>query len=88
MTTKHAPGPWRVEGDGYIRAANKSPVCVTFYDGDDVKEWANAELLAAAPELLCALERAVCDLELAHGGRDTPTLRKARAAIAKATQTP
>lgn len=53
-----------------------------FWDNPKTKaeDWANAYLIAAAPELLAALERAVGQLS-----SDCPgTIQQARAAIAKA----
>jgi len=44
---------------------------------------ANARLIAAAPDLLDALQDALCALECC--GKDYPAMSKARAAIAKAT---
>jgi len=59
--------------------------------GDSEESNANARLIAAAPDLLAALENArnvlaalaVGDLDSV--GRDSPALVQARAAIAKAT---
>ena len=92
MSATHTPGPWRVspsvEGmlcifadvnhrqDGYLDAC----VCAVsaIMDKTEIDE-ANARLIAAAPELLEALERVV-----AIADRDTVEFNAAKAAIAKA----
>lgn len=87
-TQHHTPGPWRlnrqrveygpyVAGDGW---------CVAIVLRDPVEQEANARLIAAAPELLVALEQLV----EAHDGAWWLILNPydwevARAAIAKAT---
>ncbi|MDQ3270752.1 MAG: hypothetical protein M3Q12_01095 [Pseudomonadota bacterium] len=47
---------------------------------------ADARLIAAAPELLAALERALKWLDLSSSGRATGAYEQAVAAIARATQ--
>ena len=84
---KFTPGPWHcnptagyeIHGQYAVYSDTGSTLAVV-YDGEK-----DARLIAAAPELLEACQRAICDLELAHGGRDTLTLRQLRAALAKAT---
>lgn len=89
---KHTPGPWRVTGDN-IRSDYhpNGPGALLFVVGPHFHEYvpstntqaANLALVAAAPELLAALEAAV-------KWRDSPKLenenwsKQARAAIAKA----
>lgn len=52
MTTKHTPGPW-VESGEFILGADHTTIC----QARDEDAWeANAQLIAAAPELLAALE--------------------------------
>ena len=102
MTTKHTPGPWYV-GSGTYECRNiYSVASVTDDDGftyqpivasaedDGIKCWdANARLIAAAPDLLEALQ----DVDalwthhsVAHGnGKISPLHEKVIAAIAKAT---
>lgn len=85
MTTKHTPGPWHRN----IRANGKYPtvfagrnqhVAVVKQQGDPSETEANIDLVAAAPELLAALQKAV------RFGGLFPDLRvEAEAAIAKAT---
>ena len=99
---KHTPGPWFVSDQGtvYFRLPNGSepPICRT--TGIDLQELdldqsiVNAHLLAAAPDLLAALE-AMLDVQsrrrhplgqpdegIAYAAADAAS--KARAAIAKA----
>lgn len=86
MKTKHTPGPWRIEdkrsrgrtlisGDGWMR------LCDVYTVMEGCREpcpegVANARLIAAAPDLLAALQKYV-----EHFG---DPLRCARPAIAKA----
>ena len=93
---KPTPGPWvrHVDGDGFYCGEVRGPVGTDFEE-DVVADWvseANSHLIAAAPDLLEALEAM-----LSHSdGWDVTQLRKrwgeqvvseiltARAAIAKA----
>ena len=89
----HTPGPWKVEfknGATTIRGANNWPIAECWVHEDTN---ANYPLIAAAPELLAALEAAADDLECAiatfkeHGlqsHNEAGTLKRIRAAIAKA----
>lgn len=99
-TKKHTPGPWKVSPllsasenhrgfhiispDGW-RLAQVQP-----YDEDGVQGGANAQLIAAAPELLEALEAALAwymdTPEFIHGDDSMPmdTFNEAHDAIAKA----
>jgi hypothetical protein len=86
MTIKHTPEPWAysyestdqewavVTGFGGLVVANVNDV----NDGD--RQQANARLIAAAPELLAALQAV-----LSVADRQTVEFDMARAAIAKAT---
>jgi hypothetical protein len=104
---QHTPGPWSFENGiscishkrGEIvarnRAGSQTVAQVAMfsdpsYDGDE--DTANARLIAAAPELLDALEELVSDLEFDMSAGCNPRLVKsgkrieyARAAISKAT---
>lgn len=82
MNTKHTPGPWKWIGNP------SGAVEIFASDGSNVRlinQVANARLIAAAPELLAALESAMGMLK---GHRETPEREAryefARAAIAKA----
>lgn len=103
MTTKHTPGPWRREiyiglmgigaGSGKPGAPEKTIVggcgcCDSPYGVDDEQEAeANAHLIAAAPELLAALEQMLAvfvDDPLTHQYTSGTAADAARDAIAKA----
>ena len=71
---KHTPGPWHVEI--YNEGRNMD---VQDAKGRGVLTKENAQLIAAAPELLAALEAFV-----QHGTIDPEDRRRARAAITKA----
>jgi hypothetical protein len=89
MTTKHTPGPWKLRlGTGvqydYIIETKAGALVAAYphYSGATKKATkANARLIAAAPEMLEALQRLYKDfpyVNQANGGM------QARAAIAKA----
>lgn len=94
----HAPGPWTArhepdEGGEYaIQAKNGIQVALTI--GNTRTEAANAHLIAAAPELLEALQACMDFLEPMRFDRPSDDARAfeldklARAAIAKATGEP
>ena len=87
--SKHTPGPWRWVSGTELRGRRQSVVLEALPRGVARLDMtpANARLIAAAPELLDALE-----LNLVEQGRagaefglgDTPGMIAARAAIAKA----
>jgi hypothetical protein len=92
--TKHTPGPWTVvgthverhDGDGiYSRLAACHDTMICEEHGGTAL--ANARLIAAAPDLLVALEQCV-SIIVRHAnatlGDGVVTLQVARAAIAKA----
>jgi len=83
MTSQHTPGPWRIGDAGFTVFGPPKPGALPETIAP-VKNRANARLIAAAPDLLAALE-ALLDRDPA------PPLEKigavyvnARAAIAKA----
>ena len=86
MESEHTPGPWRPlpAMDGHIEA--KCGLIAKAYrdsiDADDLPVEANARLIAAAPEMLEALEAIASPLlrDIPHDVREI-----ARAVIAKAT---
>ena len=102
MTTKHTPGPWYV-GTGTYEGRNiYSVASVTDDEGftyqplvanaedDGINCWdANARLIAAAPDLLEALQVMVRDYSAAHAScgdlEMSPALFQAQRAIARAT---
>ena len=95
--TQHTPGPWKVNANvgkrGEIGVVADAAPCVIAH-GMSEKHWpeiaqANAQLIAAAPELLNALEAVLyaADTMAAHAivtGRFDAMRDKARQAIAKA----
>lgn len=71
MTYKHTPEPWYRDEDGFI-ASGSSDTYVTIADPNcsdmDIDEReANASLIAAAPDLLFALEFIVEELKRSDG---------------------
>jgi hypothetical protein len=93
MSTQHTPAPWTTDGDAYsgnldiIALTGRIAMldCEFSAETEDVLT-ANARLIAAAPDLLAALQRALAAIEYYHAREGSPeTLADARAAIAKAT---
>lgn len=97
--SKHTPGPWVVSANSpfLVRAgddttgrhiAHAGPA--SYHPSFEVDE-PNARLIAAAPELLEALERLVTEIILSDVDMEyidshfKPHIEKARAAVAKAT---
>ena len=87
----HTPGPWHVDnsspGGGNVQSKS-GPVADTLRFGNTHNEamadYANARLMAAAPELLEALQYVLS----AHGEQLHDAFEAAHAAIAKATIQP
>lgn len=102
MQTKHTPGPWRADGpDGFqdfniLHGGDSLAVAAVISNMREPPEIeANASLIAAAPDLLAALQRAVSRWtaladEPFHATpdhqREHAEISKARATILKATQ--
>ncbi|HHB9079497.1 TPA: hypothetical protein ACN7S2_005293 [Klebsiella pneumoniae] len=90
---KGTPGSWEVEDNGYFYDINAvrgtvGNVCssASWFDNDEHRgpvAMANAQLIAAAPELLEALQNMVEAYQY-EASIDNPALLSARAAIAKA----
>lgn len=58
MKTQHTPGPWTVDDNGFIYDYAGNTIADPHCSDIDLDEReANARLIAAAPELLNALER-------------------------------
>lgn len=100
MTITHTPGPWTIgnpifSGPYYImvgghteiaRVSDAPATSSDYYIKNHDEREANARLIAAAPDLLAALQDFVWrgkDMEAM--GIDSGDMAKARAAIAKAT---
>lgn len=79
MTAKHTPGPWHVANGVQIRGAREQIAKVWMMRGGEGN--ANARLIAAAPELLEALQFVMT----ASGEQLSTAFEQAQAAIAKAT---
>ena len=92
--SKHTPGPWNVseEFDGTSIKAGMFHVTHTIQacgfhepDVDKAVTQANARLIAAAPELLDALNAMLTHMGMDEDEWNKVTFNQARAAIAKAT---
>lgn len=93
----HTPGPWAVgpadwmisqrHGMGYrnfpVRAPGGCDVATVYCDEDDAEQDANVNLIAAAPDLLDAVEELLIYLA-DWDDPDNETCQRARAAVAKA----
>lgn len=84
----YTPGPWSTTAPASYRISTSADMYFTQrWVGGANKETltANARLIAAAPDLLEALQEAVSGLQAYASGATADTLNKAREAIAKAT---
>jgi histidinol-phosphate/aromatic aminotransferase/cobyric acid decarboxylase-like protein len=84
----HTPGPWHrnISADGKyptVFAGRNQHVAVASQQKDSAETEANISLIAAAPDLLAALQRAAA--LLARYPDHTDAWRECRAAIARAT---
>lgn len=95
MTTKHTPGPWYEKGTTVFMDIGDRAYEIAMCADWSEETSANARLIAAAPDLLAALEAVLIRAEQeyqeltdgAHGKfADFPESISARAAIEKATQ--
>lgn len=91
--TKHTPRPWEAcdvgdysDYDGRCRVILGNDLRIAVVLGDHDESAANARLIAAAPDLLEALERCLNFIENTESeiGETLPCGEYARAAIAKA----
>lgn len=78
---KGTPGRWIKRGDGIVAPGDIEVAVVVNFQDDEVMD-ADANLIAAAPELLEALEMLV--VFTTPTKRNSAALRKAYSAIAKA----
>ena len=95
----HTPGPWTVDytddnlriysGDLLIAEVNGSTEHIEVRGLDEETTEANAWLIAAAPDLLAALERILARVEtlnpFTERGEEAKVVEQASAAIGKAT---
>ena len=90
---KHTPGPWKVVRDSKsvlleVRGDNMTRVAEVWTDteGGQERRVANADLVAAAPDLLAACERALSSgaIKFADNALDLGIREALTAAIAKA----
>jgi hypothetical protein len=79
LMNKHTPGPWVKEG-AFVAAATGKTICKTIGKCESTQS-ANARLIAAAPDLLDAVQ-AMVD---AFGDQDSLLIDQCKAALAKAT---
>ena len=92
MSNGHTPGPWRMDHDGsnWMVVTDDYPEMVDVWGFNGmpaVEVVANVRLIAAAPDLLEALEALTANYaDVEPGG--SKNVDKARAAIAKARGTP
>jgi hypothetical protein len=95
MTAQHTPGPWKVKAGTNAVLAGRKQICshvnaasalpVNMLDDQEIAQ-ANARLIAAAPELLEALQAALEALRGSAGFDEINNAKKQiKAAIDKAT---
>jgi hypothetical protein len=86
MKTHYSPGPWHTQGCTIYAGKNRvAQTWDTWYDGLPTPTMeADAGLIAAAPEMLAALEMALESLDAVDVPQEWDCRSKVRAAIAKA----
>lgn len=86
MNTKHTPAPWSYKNNCVI-GDNATEVVAQVFGFDTKEKKANAKLIAAAPDLLEALQLMVSRFENSHIGyiKSDYAKAKAKSAIKKAT---
>jgi hypothetical protein len=86
MKTHYTPGPWHTQGCTIYAGKNRvAQTWDTWYDGLPTPTMeADAGLIAAAPEMLAALEMALESLDAVDVPQEWDCRSKVRAAIAKA----
>lgn len=81
---KHTPAPWHLDEEFLAIHFNAWNGGISLHK-DTPNGLANARLIAAAPDLLAALEYMLREQEKEGFGDEMPDILQARAAIAKAT---
>ena len=79
----HTLGPWQATEGGNVRTVAE-PGWLVATVASTFRKQGNARLIAAAPELLAALERLLHQVEYMGAPDDHEDIIEARAAIAKA----
>ena len=83
MATKFTPGPWSVCADrAYVDGPDGKVVAHCCYERHPSEEYANADLIAAAPDLYEALEAFIAGADTGYISVDVDKF--ARAALARA----
>ena len=82
--TTHTPGPWRVLHKRGVFLMDTETLAIGMADRHRKEHVANARLMAAAPDMLAALQE-VLPLAENWGHPDHPGIVAARTAIARAT---
>ena len=93
MKAQHTPGPWSSFGPGSPTIYGGDPqrrICVLdrMTGAELIEDYANARLIAAAPDLLAALrklDRLHRGLDAWHADADADAWANARAVLAQAT---
>ena len=87
---KHTPGPWEMDGSGAVFGPDGDPImtcglyAVCFGEGSE-EGYANARLIAAAPDLLAACVEFVRKVECGEA-RSKRSYAQMKAAIKKAEE--
>ena len=85
METLHTTGEWYAkEGQIVSQDTGKTLAVIPYYDSEDKEQTANANLMAAAPELLEALREAIESMDQGMRSNQLELYKKAQAAIQKA----
>ena len=87
--SKHTPGPWMAyweyEGGPLLVGAGTNCSVASMFHPPGGGQLENARLIAAAPDLLSALNAMLTHMGMDEDEWNKPTFDQARAAIAKAT---
>lgn len=84
--SKHTPGPWKA-GTKSVTAPeteDRLAMDVRLYGGNSDDHRANARLIAAAPDLLAALNAMLTHMGMDEDEWNRPTFEQARKAVDKA----
>ena len=89
MTSKHTPGPWYVFNETAVRSRNQHPAVAKCDTTHGLGVWAdveraNARLIAAAPDLLAALENILSRFDDDNLKLTVDAIQESRAAVKKA----